>query len=352
MSCLSLFEEYCDFYQFDYEKLKNSLQTGQVTKQEFLRQIKNFFNQKAIPQAILQKYRQAQPIQIGDQFKLISLTYEQKWTKAPKRFSAANLIQKLESLGIGRPSTYATIISTLEERGYVENQGKTLKPTTLGLKVNQILEENFPQIVSSQLTAEMEEKLDKIANNQEKYERVLTNFWQPFKKQVEEKTQEIQSKKDFYRTTEIKEICPECQSEMVLKIGQYGEFFQCLKEKSHQFTKNFKEYRQALDQAYQLFHTQTFGKKCSLCQKDLVVKVSKKTLNPYIACPDYKVGNKHTVLQVNYGDCPECQANGRTGVLLKKTSKKTKKDFLICSLNPKECSYIQEFLPQKKIDSN
>lgn len=340
MSYLDLFEEYCRYHRFDYQALKAKLENKSLSKEEFLEKIRQLLAEKPVPVDILSKY---QPnIQLGSQFRLLSLLCQQKWTSAPKRFSAATLIKKLEELGIGRPSTYATIISTLEERGYVETQNKSLKPTPLGLKVSQVLEDNFPQIVSSQLTADMEEKLDKIANNQEEYEQVLSNFWQPLKTQIQVKMQEVQSKKDIYRTTEVKEICPECQAQMVLKIGQYGEYFQCLQNSKHQFPKNFREYKQILDQAYQLFQTQTFGKKCALCQKDLVVRVSKSTLNPYIACPDYKVGNKHTVMQVHYGECPECQACKRSGVLLKKISKKSKQAFLVCSLYP-DCQYKENF---------
>ena len=278
-------------------------------------------------------------IEIGDTFNLSKLILIQKFTQPPSRFSAASLVKKLEDEGIGRPSTYASIISTLVDRGYATME-KSMIPTTLGLKINQILSENFEQITSSQLTSQMEENLDLISRGDKKYTETLDQFWTPFKTLVEEKVEKLVGKRDDYRSSETEEKCPKCGSAMSLKIGRFGEFFQCLETKEHQFAKNYKEYEAAVASAYQKFHTQTFGQKCLECGKDLIVRVSKASLKPYLACPEYKVGNNHTVMEVNYGSCPECLKNGRSGVLVLKKAKKFGKPFLGC--NSKECKYIHK----------
>lgn len=286
-------------------------------------------------------------IEIGDTFDLSKLILTQKFTQPPSRFSAASLVKKLEEEGIGRPSTYASIISTLVDRGYA-TMDKSMTPTTLGLKINQILSENFEQITSSSLTSQMEENLDLISQGDKKYTDTLSQFWTPFKALVETKSGELVDKRDDYRSTETEEKCPKCGSQMTLKIGRFGEFFQCLQTREHQFAKNYKEYEAAIASAYQKFQTQTFGQKCTACGKDLIVRVSKASLKPYLACPEYKVGNNHTVMEVNYGPCPECAVHGRSGVLVLKKAKKFGKPFLACNLPPKECGYIHK---ETKINS-
>lgn len=290
-------------------------------------------------------------IEIGDLFDLSELYLTQKFTQPPSRFSAATLIKKLEEEGIGRPSTYASIITTLVDRGYSEMNKNIMIPTTLGLRINQILTDNFEQITSSNLTAQMEENLDQISRGNKNYNETLGEFWTPFKSLVESKSLELTGRKDDYRTTETDELCPKCGSEMTLKIGRFGEYFQCLETREHQFAKNYKEYEAAVSTAYQKFHTQTFGQKCAVCAKDLIVRVSKASLKPYLACPEYKVGNNHTVMEVNYGNCPECVASGRAGVLVMKKAKKFGKPFLACNLPIKECGFIQKSEAKSEIES-
>lgn len=289
----------------------------------------------------LQPQKSTFQIEIGDTFDLSKLILNQKFTQPPSRFSAASLVKKLEEAGIGRPSTYASIISTLVDRGYATME-KSMTPTTLGLKINQILSENFEQITSSDLTSQMEENLDLISQGDKQYVETLGQFWTPFKTLVETKVEELVGKREDYRSSQTDEKCPKCGSDMTLKIGRFGEFFQCLETREHQFAKNYKEYEAAVSVAYQKFHTQTFGQKCVVCSKDLIVRVSKASLKPYLACPEYKVGNNHTVMEVNYGDCPECVTKGRSGVLVMKKAKKFGKPFLACNLPPKECGYIHK----------
>ncbi len=236
-------------------------------------------------------------ISLGQKFNLGKLLVTQKYTQAPFRFSAASLIKQLEELGIGRPSTYASTISTLQDRGYVE-AGNTMKPTTLGTKVDKILVDNFTRVTDSQMTADMESSLDKISEGQKTYVDVLDDFWWDFKKDIESKSESITGNRDLYRSTATDLPCPTCGSGMELKIGRFGEYFQCLETREHQFAKNFREYNLALVQAQEIYQDQLPGKVCTECSKNMIIRVSKASLKPYIACSEYRVGNKHTITNI------------------------------------------------------
>jgi DNA topoisomerase I len=284
------------------------------------------------------------------EFWLDTFELYQKSTQPPARFSQASLIKELESLGIGRPSTYASIITTLYDREYVANAegSKTsITPTNLGIKTIEVLEKYLPDLISSSLTARMEDKLDQIANTEyskveDQYQETMNFFWTPLKTEVEKVTGG-QSKVDFgsFRATKTDQKCPICNSEMELKMGRFGDYLQCLGNVDHKFKANFKEIEVALAQAKIDFSNQVIGHKCTECGKDLVVRVSASTLNPYIACPDYKVGNKHTVMAVNYGACPECLKHGRDGLLIKKKAFRGS-SYIGCSLAKEVCGYIQK----------
>jgi DNA topoisomerase-1 len=284
-------------------------------------------------------------IQKDQKFTLTQLINIQNFTKPPSRFTAASLIKKLEELGIGRPSTYASIIATLQDREYVETNKNQMLPTALGMKVNDLLTDNFQQITSSELTAEMEENLDEISRGEKAYNQVLGDFWWNFKQEVESKSKNLAEQRDKYKSTSTDVKCPVCQSEMDLKIGRFGEYYQCQVHKEHAFPKNFREYEEALKVARELYENQAKGKHCSECGKELIVRVSKSSLKPYIACSDYQVGNQHTVKPISLGPCPKCQEEGRTGdkqgeLVAKKGFRG--KGYIGCSLPKEVCGYIQK----------
>ena len=266
-------------------------------------------------------------IEEGDIFDLTQLILTQKFTEPPNRYSAAGLIKKLEELGIGRPSTYANIISTLGDRKYVESVTGSMKPTLLGMQVARLLTDNFDESTSSHLTAEMEENLDKISRGESDYETVLNDFWWEFKNEVETKSENLKEDKSKYRSIETDVKCPTCDSQMELKIGRFGEYFQCVVTHEHQFPKNFKEYEAALKDALVKYQDQTSGKVCVVCGQGLIVRVSKASLKPYIACKEYRVGNKHTITNIDF---PEGDPNASKGKRvskfpLKKSFSKSKK---------------------------
>ncbi len=160
-----------------------------------------------------------------DPLTLVELTDTEKQTEPPNRYSEAGLVKELEARGIGRPSTYAAIISTLETRGYIEKINRSLKPTDTGEVVSTFLEQNFMEYISDTFTATMEDQLDDIASGDREYLKTLKDFYGPFKKDVKEK-----EKLDKATTLEVaddKFKCPVCGSGMIVKLGRGGKFLSC-----------------------------------------------------------------------------------------------------------------------------
>lgn len=160
-----------------------------------------------------------------DPLTLIELSDTEKQTEPPNRYSEAGLVKELEARGIGRPSTYAAIISTLEIRGYIEKINRSLKPTDTGEVVSTFLEQNFMNYISDTFTAEMENELDDIASGDRDYVKTLKDFYTPFKKEVK-----LKEKLDKATTLEIadeKYKCPKCGSGMIVKLGRGGKFLSC-----------------------------------------------------------------------------------------------------------------------------
>ncbi len=164
-------------------------------------------------------------LKTGDPLKLLEINSLEKQTEPPARYSEAGLIKELEKRGIGRPSTYASIIKTLEDRGYVDKMNKALYPTDTGDVVSTFLEEHFPTYISDSFTAEMENELDDIANGERSYKKTLSDFYTPFEKAVK-------SKEKVEKVTNLGEApkdlkCPVCESKMIIKLGKGGKFLSC-----------------------------------------------------------------------------------------------------------------------------
>ncbi|MBY0110584.1 type I DNA topoisomerase [Patescibacteria group bacterium] len=166
-------------------------------------------------------------LEVGDPLTLKELTSTEKQTEPPNRYTEAGLIKELEKRGIGRPSTYASIMQTIQVRGYVEKEGRTLKPTATGMVVSGWLEEHFPEYISDSFTAEMEDELDEISRGERKYLPTLKDFYGPFQKAVK-------SKEDLPKATSLGKApeefpCPKCGSAMEYKLGRGGIFLSCTK---------------------------------------------------------------------------------------------------------------------------
>ncbi|MBU1728190.1 type I DNA topoisomerase, partial [Patescibacteria group bacterium] len=161
----------------------------------------------------------------GEILKLIDLTSEEKFTEPPNRYSEAGLIKELEARGIGRPSTYASIMKTLEEREYVRKEGKTLFPTDVGEVVSDFLENNFANYISDTFTAEMENELDEISRGEREYKKTLKDFYVPFSKEVKLKDKLEKATNLGDAPEDIK--CPKCGGKMIVKLSKNGKFYSC-----------------------------------------------------------------------------------------------------------------------------
>jgi len=161
-----------------------------------------------------------------ENLELKELKSQQHFTEPPARYNEASLIKALEEHGIGRPSTYAPTMATIQARRYVlKDEQKRLKPTDIGVLVNDILVEHFPKIVDLEFTAGMEEDLDDIADGKKKWRPVIKEFWEPFKENLDKKSEELNKKEITMEKTELK--CPECGKDLIIRMGRYGKFYAC-----------------------------------------------------------------------------------------------------------------------------
>ncbi|KKR43879.1 DNA topoisomerase I [Candidatus Nomurabacteria bacterium RIFOXYB1_FULL_39_16] len=163
----------------------------------------------------------------GEKLKLLGLSSEEKFTEPPGRYSEAGLIKELEGRGIGRPSTYASIMRTIEDRGYVRKENKTLFPTDTGEVVSDFLEKHFANYISDTFTAEMEDELDEISRGEREYEKTLKDFYGPFSKEVKLKDKLEKATNLGDAPENIK--CPKCESSMIIKLSRGGKFYSCSK---------------------------------------------------------------------------------------------------------------------------
>ena len=167
------------------------------------------------------------PLEEGQTLKLSQLTPEQKFTQPPARYTEATLIRALEENGIGRPSTYAPIITTIVDRGYVEREQKKLKPTVLGRTINELMLAEFAPIVDVAFSADMEKNLDKVESGKADWHDIIDQFYKPFAASLEKAEKDMEGKKIKVPDEETDEICEKCGRKMVIKTGRYGKFLAC-----------------------------------------------------------------------------------------------------------------------------
>lgn len=194
------------------------------------------------------------------------LSISNHFTEPPSRYSEAGLVKKLESLGIGRPSTYAPTISILSARDYVVIEKKQLKPNEIAFSVTELLEKNFSDIVDSHFTSNLENTLDEIAENKADWQETLREFYYPFMRKIEEGKNTIKSQKTF---TKLEEKCPECGGELAVRKGRYGEFIACLTFPKCRYSRNLKEDNAEKKEAKK---PNGIGVKCPKCKDGEVVE--------------------------------------------------------------------------------
>ena len=265
-------------------------------------------------------------IKSGDIFTKEKFLTEQKFTQPPARYTEASLVKKLESLGIGRPSTYATIISTILDRKYVEREKKFLFPTDIGRVVIHFLEDNFTQLVDYQYTANVEDGLDEIAKGEKKYVPFLDSQYKPLIKDIQDAEKKVK-KEDVVILGNSDEKCPVCGSAMVVKLGKYGKFLSCSRFPECKGMKDLNGGSSDID-----FDKYLKIEKCPKCGSKMVLKNGR--FGKFWACENYPECKTTMPLLLNE-NCPECGRN-----LVEKKSK-WGKIFKGCSGYP-ECKYIKK----------
>ena len=230
------------------------------------------------------------PLEEGQTLKLRSLTADQKFTQPPPLYTEATLIHALEENGIGRPSTYAPIITTIVDRGYVEKDQKKLKTTPLGQAVNTVMMEQFPDIVNVKFSADMEKKLDVVEAGEADWVKTIDEFYQGFEKSLEQAEKNMEGKRIKVEDIPTDEICEKCGRPMVIKSGRYGKFVAC---------SGFPECRNAHPLV------KDTGGLCPLDGGHMLVRKSSKG-RVYYGCSNYPKCNYMTWDEPVPERCPQC----------------------------------------------
>jgi len=257
--------------------------TGQILKFDgFLKVYPMKFEESGLP-----------PLEKDEVLELIKLISSQHFTQPPSRYNEATLIKALEENGIGRPSTYASILSNIQEKNYIEkDEQRRFRPTEIGFVVNDLLVAHFPEIVDVGFTAKMEGDLDEIAEGQKKWVKVVKEFYAPFEKNLKQKYEEISKKDITEKPTE--KTCPKCGAPLLIRLGKYGKFYACSKFPKCRYTESLEE--------------NILGIKCPECEKGEIVEKRTKKRKIFYACNqfpkcDFALWDKPT------GEiCPKCKS--------------------------------------------
>jgi DNA topoisomerase-1 len=258
----------------------------------------------------------------GQKASLTNLLPRQHFTKPPARYTESSLVKELESRGIGRPSTYALIVSTVIDRKYVEHNDRKLYATELGMQVNKLLVEYFPDIFNVQFTARMEEELDTIASGKQRYVKVMKDFYDPFIRDLEKVDQNAREiKKSMQEKTDV--ACELCGRPMIIKWGRNGRFMACSGYPECKNTKPLAEDQEK--------HQHLVGIKCDLCGGDMVVKAGR--FGTFLGCSNYPTCKNTKPISMGI-KCPKCGH----GDLVERKTKKGKRTFYGCTRYP-ECDF-------------
>lgn len=225
----------------------------------------------------------------GQKLKLEQLIPEQHFTTPPPRYSDATLVKALEENGIGRPSTYALILSTLRQRGYIRREGRRLVPTETGFIVNDLLVEHFPDILNVNFTASMEEKLDLIAQGEEDWVDVVRSFYTPFEKQLNKAREEMPEVKA--EPEKVGRACPKCGHDLIIRWGRHGKFIGCSNFPTCRYTEPWLE---------------KIGMTCPQCKEGEVVIRRTRKGRVFYGCSNYPACDFSSWTQPLPVPCPEC----------------------------------------------
>ncbi|EAK3365495.1 type I DNA topoisomerase [Campylobacter lari] len=261
-------------------------------------------------------------LKLEDTLNIQNIELSSHFTEPPSRYSEAGLVKKLENLGIGRPSTYAPTISLLSAREYVHIDKKQIIPNEIAFVVTEVLEQNFSDIVDSDFTSKMEDKLDIIAEGKMDWQEVLREFYFPFMRKIDEGKKNIKSQKTF---TKLDETCPDCGGELAIRKGRYGEFIACLNFPKCKYSRNLKQETQNEEKSEKKLNT--IGVKCPSCQEgEIVERFSKR--GKFYGCSAYPKCNYISKYKPSEEKCSEC---GET-LIIKELKKGTFLECLKCKI--------------------
>jgi len=274
------------------------------------------------------------PLKEGQVVVLTKINPEQHFTQPPPRFTEASLVKELEEAGIGRPSTYASIMSTIQDRGYVEKREGRFFPTELGTLVNELLVAAFPDILNVDFTRDMEERLDKVEEGEDDWVKVLRQFYDPFKKDLAHADEHMRDVKREEIPTQF--VCEKCGGPMVIKWGKNGQFIACQK---YPECKNTKEFTRGYDGELKIVIPPTTEEKCDLCSSAMLYKRGR--FGAFLACSTYPEckGTKPISLGVT------CPKEGCGGYLTEKRSKRGKVFYGCSNYSKTKCDFVSWDMP-------
>lgn len=272
------------------------------------------------------------PLKVGEVLNLIEMKPNQHFTQPPPRFTEASLIKELEDKGIGRPSTYAAILSVIKKRDYTSEENRRLKPTELGLLVTDLLIESFPDILNVEFTAKMEEQLDKVEEGTAGWVETLKNFYGPFEKTLKIAETKMRNIKEEVEETD--EVCEKCDSKMIIRRGRFGKFMAC---SNYPKCKNTREIKGDENGAEKGATPEVTDEKCDKCGSGLIIKNGR--FGKFMACSKYPECKFTKPISTGIS-CPEKECDG---YVISRMSK-TRKTFYGCSKYPK-CKFVSWHKP-------
>ena len=235
------------------------------------------------------------PLAVGQDVQVTSLEPNQHFTQPPPRFTEASLVSELEKLGIGRPSTYASILGTLRERRYVEDKERRFIPTELGTTVNGLLVESFPDLLNVQFTAQLEDKLDQIEEGKCEWVATLHAFYKPFVAELQQATHKMRDVRKEVEETD--EVCEKCQRPMVIRRGRFGRFMAC---SGYPECKNTREL--STETPAQAPAAPSVEVTCEQCGRPMALKRSR--YGEFLACTGYPTCKATKPVVTSVMDCP------------------------------------------------
>ncbi len=273
------------------------------------------------------------PLSKGDEVKLAELLAEQHFTEPPPRYTEASLVKTLEEHGIGRPSTYSSIISTLQHRAYVILEKRRFEPTDVGKIVNKFLTKYFAQYVDYAFTAKLEDELDDIARGDKEWVPLLDKFWSPFIKLINVTEKNVERKDVTHEA--LDEKCPKCEQELSIRLGKRGRFIGCTGYPECDYTRSLEE-----DREDSLKPKVVEGRSCPKCESELIIRDGR--YGKFIGCSEYpkcKFIESLEKPEDTEVTCPEC----KKGSMIKRKSRYGT-FFYSCNKYP-DCKYAVSNLP-------